>query len=327
MFDVRRHVRMTAGVFVGLSIAAGTALIHFVAIDQRPFLNFYFLPVAFGAYVLGLKRGLAAALLSVAAGLTLAIVNSPTFGRGGWDPWLYWLDLVTWGCFLVLSAYVVGSLQEEKESQVRELQRAYKGILELMGKLIDSMDRYTENHSRRVADYSVEIARNMGVPETEIEDIRVGAYLHDIGKVDVSADVLRKAAGLTEEEMYEMQLHVDHGARMMRSLGGILRHAIPMVAYHHERWDGTGYKCLRGEDIPLGARIIAVADTYDAIVTDRPYRQGRTHQQALQIIRDESGKQFDPGVVDVFMRLYGSAAPIGDEPEGEDDDEVGARAA
>jgi hypothetical protein len=90
-----------------------------------------------------------------------------------------------------------------------------------------------------------------------------------------------------------MRRHVDTGEKLVRSMGGVLKHVIPMVAFHHERWDGTGYKGLKGEDIPLGARIIAVADTYDAIVTDRAYRRGRTHVQAVKIIRDASGSQFD----------------------------------
>jgi putative nucleotidyltransferase with HDIG domain len=215
-----------------------------------------------------------------------------------------WLDLGTWGCFLVLTSYVVGSLYDIKEAQLRELQHAYQGILEIMSKFIDSVDRYTENHSRRTADYAVQIAQAMQLPDSEVEDIRVGAFLHDIGKIDVSTDVLRKAAGLTAEEYAEMQKHVDKGEVLVRSVGGILKHVIPMIAYHHERWDGSGYKGLVGENIPLGARIIAVADTYDAIVTDRAYRQGRTHDEALAIIQSEAGKQFDPRIVKVFLIAF-----------------------
>jgi putative nucleotidyltransferase with HDIG domain len=228
-----------------------------------------------------------------------------------------WLDLGTWACFLVLTSYIVGSLYEEKESQFREIRDAYQGIIQIMSKFIDSVDRYTENHSRRVADYAVEIGRTMGLSEGQVEDVRVGAYLHDIGKVDISTEVLRKAAGLTDDEMVEMRRHVDKGETMVRSMGGILKHVIPMVAYHHERWDGTGYKGLKGDEIPLGARIIAVADTYDAIVIDRAYRKGRTHAEAVKIIRDESGTQFDPAVVAVFLQLYAADAgePAADESQ------------
>jgi putative nucleotidyltransferase with HDIG domain len=307
--------RVNRGLLVLLGIVAITGVINFFVINQRAFLNFYYLPVVFGAYTLGLRKGVYSALFSCAIVFTIALMNEHQFLANDPENWMRWLDLVTWGCFLVLTSYVVGTLYEEKEQQLHEIRQAYSGILEIMSKFIDSVDRYTENHSRRVADYSIEIARAMGLAEPIVEDIRVGAYLHDIGKVDVSTEVLRKAAGLTEEEMDEMRRHVDTGERMVRSMGGILRHVIPMIAYHHERWDGTGYKGLVGEAIPLGARIIAVADTYDAIVTDRAYRKGRTPEQAMRILEEASGTQFDPSVVAVFMHLYalGPAEPAGAE--------------
>jgi putative nucleotidyltransferase with HDIG domain len=310
---LRQLWRENRGLMVLLGIVAITGVIHYFVINQRAFLNFYYLPVVFGAYTMGLRKGVYSALFACAIVLGMAFMNDALFRGSDHEDWMRWLDLGTWACFLVLTSYVVGTLYEEKETQLREIQHAYQGILELMSKFIDSVDRYTENHSRRVASFSVEMARELGLDENAVEDIRVGAYLHDIGKVDISADVLRKAAGLTEDEMMEMRRHVDVGEHMVRSMGGILRHVIPMVAFHHERWDGTGYKGLKGEDIPLGARIIAVADTYDAIVTDRAYRKGRTATQALKIIREASGSQFDPRVVEVFLRLY----DVGDEERGE----------
>ncbi|HTK31881.1 MAG TPA: HD-GYP domain-containing protein [Candidatus Saccharimonadaceae bacterium] len=304
------------GVLLGIVLITGT--INFFVINQRAFLNFYYLPVVFGAYTMGLRKGVYSALLSCAIVFGIALANESQFG-GTSDPeaWMRWLDLGTWACFLVLTSYIVGSLYEEKESQFREIRDAYQGIIQIMSKFIDSVDRYTENHSRRVADYAVEIGRTMGLSEGQVEDVRVGAYLHDIGKVDISTEVLRKAAGLTDDEMVEMRRHVDKGETMVRSMGGILKHVIPMVAYHHERWDGTGYKGLKGDEIPLGARIIAVADTYDAIVIDRAYRKGRTHAEAVKIIRDESGTQFDPAVVAVFLQLYAADAgePDADEAQ------------
>lgn len=300
--------RINRGLLVLLSIVVVTGTINFFVINQRAFLNFYYLPVVLGAYTMGLRKGVYSALLSCGIVFGIAIVSPHQFVANDPESWMRWLDLGTWACFLVLTSYVVGSLYEQKESQLREIRDAYQGIIQIMAKFIDSVDRYTENHSRRVADYSVEIARNMSLAESVIEDIRIGAYLHDIGKVDISTEVLRKAAGLTESEMNEMKGHVEKGESMVRSMGGILKHVIPMVAYHHERWDGTGYKGLKGAAIPMGARIIAVADTYDAIVIDRAYRKGRTHAEAVKIIRDQAGSQFDPTVVAVFVQLYGSEA-------------------
>ncbi len=302
-----RMWRVSGGLLVLLGIVAVTGVINFFVVNQRAFLNFYYLPVVLGAYLLGRKKGVYSAMLSCLIVYAIAWMNESQFVGGDDEAWMRWLDLGTWGCFLVLTSYVVGSLYDVKEAQLKELQHAYQGVLEIMSKFIDSVDRYTENHSRRVADYAVQIAGAMDLPASEVEDIRVGAFLHDIGKIDVSTDVLRKAAGLSAVEYAEMQQHVDKGERLVRSVGGILKHVIPMVAYHHERWDGTGYKGLVGENIPLGARIIAVADTYDAIVTDRAYRQGRSHDEALAIIQSEAGKQFDPRVVKVFLIAFCTA--------------------
>ncbi len=289
-------------VVFGLVLATG--FIQFLVVNPRAFLNVYTLPVVLCAYRFGVRRGVQAALLSCALVLAVALGDPRAFGGSGDASWARWFDLGTWGCFLLLLAFVVGQVCEDKEAQVRDLQDAYRGILEILPRLIDAVDQNTENHSRRVAEYSVEIARAMGLSESHVEDIRVGAFLHDIGKIDVNAEVLRKAASLSPEEMLEVQRHVDRGEELVGSMGGILRHAIPMVAFHHERWDGMGYKGLAGEDIPVGARIIAVADTFDAIVSDRPYRRGRTWSEAMRVIRDGSGTQFDPRVVDVFLELY-----------------------
>jgi putative nucleotidyltransferase with HDIG domain len=297
-----RWWHVSGGLLVLLGIVCVTGFINFFVVNQRAFLNFYYLPVLFGAYVLGRWRGVYAALLSCAIVFTIAHFGSAQFAGG--QAWMRWLDLITWGVFLVLTSYMVGSLYDLKQAQLRELQQAYRGVLEIMSKFIDSVDRYTENHSRRVADIAVVIARGLQLSEPEIENIRVGGLLHDIGKIDVSTDVLRKASGLTAEEVVEMRGHVDKGERLVQSVGGILKHVLPMVAYHHERWDGTGYKGLVGENIPLGARIIAVADTYDAIITTRAYRDGRSHDEAVRIIESESGKQFDPRIVSVFLAAF-----------------------
>jgi len=301
----RSRIReVNAGLLVLLGIVGVTGVLNFLVPDPRAFLNLYYLPVVLGAYLLGRRRGVLWALLACLIVIGLASADESRFIAAAGVTWTRWLDLGTWGGILLLTAYMVGSLYESNEAQLRELQDAYHGVVEIMSKLIDSVDRYTENHSGRVAEHAMRIARDLGLSEAEVEDIRVGAILHDIGKVDVSIDVLRKAAGLSAEEYAEMQTHVDKGALLVRSVGGILRHVVPMIAFHHERWDGTGYKGLAGEAIPLGARVIAIADTYDAIVNDRSYRRGRTHAQALVIIREESGRQFDPRVVEAFLATF-----------------------
>ncbi len=302
-----RLLRVHRGLVVLLGIVLVTGAINFAVVNQRAFLNFYYLPVVLGAYLLGMRRGVYSALLSVGIVFLIALANDAQFAPASTSAGMRWLDLGTWAGFLVLTAYVVGSLYEEREAQLADLRQAYQGILEILPRLIDAVDQQTQNHSHRVAGYSVEVARALGLDEAQVDDIRVGAFLHDIGKVDVSAEVLRKAAALTPSELAEVQAHVDSGERIVRSMGGILKQVIPMVAYHHERWDGRGYKGLAGEEIPIGARIIAVADTYDAIVSDRPYRSGRTAAEAMRVLREEAGRQFDPRVVEAFVGLYGEA--------------------
>lgn len=296
--------RVIEHLLAALGVVTVSAVVLQIVVNQQAFLNFYYLPVVFAAWRLGRQRGVVAAVASGVIVGVAALMNDQQFAHTGLPEWMRWLDLGVWGAFLFLTAYVVGSLADRDEGRLAQLRRVYQGVLEIMAKFIDSIDRSTENHSRRVAERTVEMARHFGLPEIEIETLRVAAYLHDIGKVDVSAEVLHKAARLTPEEMMEMQRHVDHGTHMLERVGGLLDHAVPIVLYHHERWDGRGYKGLAGEAIPIGARILAVADTYDAIVADRPYRHGRSHDEAIAILRSESGTQFDPAVVEVFVELY-----------------------
>lgn len=219
-----------------------------------------------------------------------------------------WLDLGIWGGSLLLTALIAGGLHRGKVLRTRAIEEAYRGTLELMSRLIDSMEIHSGNHSRRVAESSVEMALALGLPGTEVEDVRVAALLHDIGRLDIPSEALGKAAGITPEEWNDDAGTRSTVARPVRAVGGTLRQALPMVSCHQERWDGTGRRGLQGREIPLGARIIAVTDAYDAMVTDRAYRKGRTHDEALELLREASGSQFDPLVVEVFLRLQDAEA-------------------
>ena len=299
-----RHGRFYETLLVGLSVTLTSAVVLRLVVNQQAFLDLYFLPVAWAAWRLGRRTGAAIALASAAIVLGAAFMNDQLFARDGAESWMRWTDLGLWAGFLFLTANAVAWLSERDAARLRQVEGAYSGVLEIMAKFIDSIDRSTDNHSRRVAQRVIEIGREMGMPESEIETLRVAAYLHDIGKVEVSTDVLQKAAALDAAERAEMERHVDYGTNMLICLGGLLERVVPLVLYHHERWDGRGYKGLAGGEIPLGARIIAVCDTYDAIVEDRPYRRGRSHEQAVEILKSESGSQFDPAVVEVFLELY-----------------------
>jgi len=184
-----------------------------------------------------------------------------------------------------------------------ELKRSHDMLLEALGDALDLKDAETEGHSRRVTAFTIAIARAMALPAEEVETIAHGAFLHDFGKMAIRDSVLRKPGPLDPDEVQEMQRHCELGYQMVRKIP-FLKDAAEIVYAHQERWDGTGYpRGLKGEEIPLGARIFAIADTLDAITSDRPYRSARSYQAAREEIELWSGRQFDPVIVKVFLRM------------------------
>ncbi len=176
--------------------------------------------------------------------------------------------------------------------------------LQMMAQAVDLKDPYTSRHSYRVAEYAVRIARTIGLPELEVDRIRIGALMHDIGKIGVSGRVIRKPSRLDDDERLAMMRHSSMSADVIGSLS-VLQESAKMVRHHHERWDGGGYPDgLVGDEIPLGARIIFVADALDALTSDRPYRRGRTKAEALAIIRENAGTQFDSNIVEALGSIF-----------------------
>ena len=276
--------------------------IDMFVINKVAFLNFYFLPVLFAGYYIG-KRGATLTAAMTVLLVTLRFLISPeTFVVYSKNLIDLYFQIATWGGFLVLSSYVVGKLYEEKESQYQNLRQSYFGVIEILVKYIESVDKYTKGHSVRVADIAMDIAMSMGRSREECENVRVAGLLHDVGKVDISMDLIRKAAALTKDEREVMSKHTERGADILSKVGNVLSEAVPIVLAHHEYFNSHKNEndLDKAEEVPLGARIIAVADTYDAMVTDRPYRKGKLPWQALEEIEKFSGTQFDPGVVEAF---------------------------
>jgi cyclic di-GMP phosphodiesterase len=186
---------------------------------------------------------------------------------------------------------------------MKRIERAYDETLEALGAALDLRDTETAGHSRRVSLYCLEIARAVGCTNEQLKTMARGAYLHDIGKIGIPDSVLLKQGKLTSEEMAIMQTHVRIGHELLSRIP-FLSSAAEIVLAHQERYDGAGYpQGLMGEEIPLGARIFAIADTLDAMTSDRPYRQALPFETARAEITRESGKQFDPDVVRVFLAL------------------------
>jgi len=198
---------------------------------------------------------------------------------------------------------LVEARTEQLQAAVKELERSYDITLEVLGEALDYKDRETEHHSKRVTAYTMAIARNMGVPKEQIEIIARGAFLHDIGKMAIPDSILNKPDKLTPDEIVVMREHCYLGYKLVGKIP-VLREAAEIVYSHQEKFDGTGYpRGLKGKEIPLGARIFAVADTLDAVTHDRAYRKARSFAEARKEIQDWSGRQFDPEVVAVFQKM------------------------
>ncbi len=183
------------------------------------------------------------------------------------------------------------------------LQRAYIDTLSALTSAIDAKDSYTRGHSERVTDLSMRLAIELGVERTEVEKIKLGGLLHDIGKIGIPEGILNKPGRLNDEEFTVIKSHPELGVRILGKVEFLLG-VVPIIKHHHERYDGKGYPDgMKGEDIPLLARIVSVVDTYDAMTTDRPYRKAMTVEEALKEIHHCSGTQFDPGIAAVFIRM------------------------
>jgi putative nucleotidyltransferase with HDIG domain len=281
--------------FILLAVAG---LNYFIA-EKLALLNLFYLPSIVAGFVLGKRKALLTSLFSVSAVIFYVVLNNEGF-KPSQSAVSFYVNIVSWGSFLILCSIIVGHLHEENEKKVIQLKSAYTGILEILSKYIESADKYTQGHSVRVSQYATEIALAMSLPPREVENIKVAALLHDIGKVEISTDLIGKAASLSSEEKTIMASHTERGAQLLSSVGSVLSDAIPLVRAHHRYFDHDGGKGSASGEVPLGARILAVADSYDAMTTDRPYRSGMPPWKAMEELERCTGTQFDPGVVKSF---------------------------
>jgi len=184
-----------------------------------------------------------------------------------------------------------------------ELFQAYDATLEAITNALDLRDQESKGHSMRVTEMTVEMAKVLNVDEKELKHIRRGALLHDIGNLYVPESILYKQGELTVEEWVKIHMHPFHAFEMLGPIG-YLKSVVNIPYCHHEKWNGDGYpRSLKGEEIPQAARIFAVIDVYDALTSDRPYRKAWSNNKALEHIRSERGKHFDPQVVDAFLEM------------------------
>ncbi len=209
---------------------------------------------------------------------------------------------------------IVDEVLEVNQEKVALNRKMYDSTIQALVSSLEIKDYYTRGHAKRVTKYCQRLGQAMGFSEEQLTDLYYGAVLHDIGKIGVHEGILNKPEGLAWPERKAIEKHPENGANVVGSLDN-LRHIVPTILHHHERWDGTGYpKGLRGEQIPLNARVVAVADAYDAMTTDRAYRTALTHEQAVQELKDGRGKQFDPEIVDLFLDILREESIVCPEP-------------
>ncbi|HEX4834797.1 MAG TPA: HD domain-containing phosphohydrolase [bacterium] len=267
------------------------------SVPDSPFLYLYYMTILEAAARLNLRQAVAASvvitgiiiLLYIHAGFA-EVLQTIQFRLGAF---------IAGGFFLAL---FLGMLVQEHNTSQQRL-TTYDVTLEGLSRALDLRDKETEGHSQRVTELAVRLARAMGVPKKDVTQIRWGALLHDIGKMGIPDAILLKPARLTDDEWEIMRRHPVYAYQLLSPMP-YLRPLLDIPYCHHEKWDGTGYpRGLKGEDIPLTARIFAVADVWDALRSDRPYRPAWTAHKAREYIRDQAGKHFDPMVVEIFLRL------------------------
>jgi putative nucleotidyltransferase with HDIG domain len=237
----------------------------------------------------------------IAKGQVLGVLE--IFQRSPLNPDSDWINFLK--MLAGQAAIAIDSATMFKELQISnlELSLAYDATIEGLSRALDLRDKETEEHTRRVADIAMRLAESLGVEDSDRVHMRRGAILHDIGKVGIPDQILFKPGPLIEDEWKIMRRHPDIAVQLLSPVT-YLAPALDIPHWHHERWDGTGYPDrLRGEEIPFSARLFAFADVYDALTSNRPYRSAWRKHEALEYIKEQSGKHFDPHIVPVFLEL------------------------
>jgi len=302
---VMRLAEVNKELWLVLSMLALAAAVNHILVAQSMVLGLYSLPTIFAAFYRGRRYAtLTAAASALLIGLMAYFNPALLSGRTSADLLLAgWYDLVSWGLTLILTAFAMGTLHERHVARSRELRQTYHGLLSILRQFL-SNDKYTENHSYRVSIYAATIAQQLGLPPERIELVRAASLLHDLGKLEVSRQVLHKAARLSEQEYRHVSAHTHLGAEMLEPVSGSLDRILPIILAHHDHYDGSGQTGRSGREVPLEARIIAVADVYDALTSDRPYRKAMAPPEAREIILSGRGTDYDPRVVDAFQRVF-----------------------
>ncbi|HWR72503.1 MAG TPA: HD domain-containing phosphohydrolase [Nitrospirota bacterium] len=296
--------RKTRKIAVLILVTAVTAFFHFIIPTERHtshvihiiLRKLYFLPPVLAAVWFGLRG-------SVYVTLAVSVLFSLHVFLDWPGNYMEQANQVGELASFWVVGLIAGRLFEREQSLLRDLARANEETLVGLVSALDLRERNTRLHSQRVKEYTLLLADRFGLSEAAKKEIGFGALLHDVGKIAVPDHILLTPEGLTKEEWDVMHTHPLSGYGIVRRIG-FLREAAEIVRAHHERFDGSGYPMgLKGEDIPFGARIFAVADVYDALTSQRPYHSPLAHDEAVSQIRGKSGTDFDPNVVQMFLTV------------------------
>lgn len=208
---------------------------------------------------------------------------------------------------IVESALETYQLKRDNENLISDLKDLFSGTVKAIIEALDAKDSFTLGRSRRVAFYTLKIVNQLALKPSEVSQIELAGLLHDIGMIGVAEEILNKTQKLTDEEYEKIKMHVHYSVKILADIKQLYE-ITEIIKYHHEYYNGCGYPYgLKGDEIPLGSRIIAIADAYDSLVSNRAYRQSLTPQEALEIIKQGAGKQFDPGLVQIFANVLPQA--------------------
>lgn len=304
---------VTVGIFLLVLVAS--------VIDYRTGTQFfqiavpclYLLPVLMALLISRLMAVGVAAVTAVSAGFTVFLKGQIVYPE----------STVGWGVLLVGLAsalalyFMIGSLskavvnREQAEQRAGRLQEVLFGVISSLSRVLDARDRHTARHSQSVAEYALAIAKEMDLSPAQQETIYCAGLLHDVGKIGISEQPLMKPGRLTPQEWEEIKRHPELSYRILRDIPELEEIAV-ITLYHHERWDGGDYPYgVRDDNIPIGARILCVADSFDAMISERVYKSPMSKEGALEELKRCGGTQFDPGVVAAFLRCYEKGIPTG----------------
>ena len=282
---IKKAVTTKASVYLGDAREASLSSAEKVVVDSRQLISILFFPLV-------LKENAIGAFIVGTTGKPRQFTEKE-------------IDLCNILSYQVSLAVANAQLYKKAQQAIVDLTHAYDATLEGWSHVLDMRDHVTDEHTHRVADLTVELASKMGIPESELGNIRRGVLLHDIGKMGIPDAVLQKPDVLTDAEWAIMQTHPELAYQFLSHINYLVP-ALDIPYCHHEKWDGTGYpRNLKEEEIPLAARIFTVVDVYDALTSDRPYRRAWKKEDALVYIQEQSGKHFDPEAARAFLEMLG----------------------